>query len=394
VRVDVGSEEGPRTRLPCGASHATWGGRRGGNALRTPRRIHEPDRAEDRSARLRHEGRKPRRVRRLGRRKPEVLPQREPIDTLRLRHGPRGTAKSERGAAGEIQRKVLGVKTLEGGTPREVRAPDRGENPPRDHAHVLGSNPWIPARASAVERMGHFGGHRRTCCRGESLDAEPAVAQMADRKVDGPHVPRTGRRVRGNPDDAPAAREAARLERAEGRCRKARIAAKTRPVRRPLDLSVRWPVLRGTAAAGAFGRRNGTRSLAKGKKGKASREVSGSGRGQASEGEKPKDAAGMEQARQVVQARREEGGRTLDVPTVPDPRSWQRRRGRSRSFGSGAGRPGGLGTARRGSLTADASKGSETSGRDAARERGPVSRRAARWSARRERRASHKDHWS
>lgn len=76
----------------------------------------------------------------------------------------------------------------------------------------------------------------------------------------------------------PMRRQPAKLPastRAKDRCRKARIAARSGPVRRPLDRTV----------DGALGRRNGTRSLAKGKKGKASREVSGSGRGQTSEGE-------------------------------------------------------------------------------------------------------------
>lgn len=50
----------------------------------------------------------------------------------------------------------------------------------------------------------------------------------------------------------------------------------------------------------SFGIRNGERSVAKGTKDKASREVSGLGREQTSEGENPKDAAGMEQARQVA----------------------------------------------------------------------------------------------
>lgn len=53
---------------------------------------------------------------------------------------------------------------------------------------------------------------------------------------------------------------------------------------------------------------------AKERKGKASRKVSGSGYGQISEGENPKGAVGMEQARQVGKARREEGVRATDEP--------------------------------------------------------------------------------
>jgi hypothetical protein len=53
---------------------------------------------------------------------------------------------------------------------------------------------------------------------------------------------------------------------------------------------------------------------AKERKGKANRKVSGSGRGQTSEGKNPKDAVGMEQARQVGQAMREEGVRATDEP--------------------------------------------------------------------------------
>jgi hypothetical protein len=49
---------------------------------------------------------------------------------------------------------------------------------------------------------------------------------------------------------------------------------------------------------------------AKEKKGKANRKVSGSGSGQTSEGRNPKDVAGMEQAWQARQTRREEGVRT------------------------------------------------------------------------------------
>jgi hypothetical protein len=53
---------------------------------------------------------------------------------------------------------------------------------------------------------------------------------------------------------------------------------------------------------------------AKERKGKASREVSGSGRGQSSEGKNPKDAVEMKKTRQVGQARREEGVRATDEP--------------------------------------------------------------------------------
>jgi len=52
---------------------------------------------------------------------------------------------------------------------------------------------------------------------------------------------------------------------------------------------------------------------AKEKKGTASRKVSGSGRGQTSEGKNPKDAAGMEQAWQVRGRRRGRPQRILEV---------------------------------------------------------------------------------
>lgn len=51
---------------------------------------------------------------------------------------------------------------------------------------------------------------------------------------------------------------------------------------------------------------------AKEKKGKANRKVSGSGSSQTSEGRNPKDVAGMEQAWQARQTRREEGERTAE----------------------------------------------------------------------------------
>jgi len=53
---------------------------------------------------------------------------------------------------------------------------------------------------------------------------------------------------------------------------------------------------------------------AKEKRGKASRKVSGSERGQTSEGKNPMDAVEMEQARQAGQAMRGEGVRATDEP--------------------------------------------------------------------------------
>lgn len=70
-----------------------------------------------------YEGKKPRRARQRSadRIRPEskAKSRRGPIETLRLRHDPRGTAKSERGVAGEIQSKVHGVNPWRAGKTQE-----------------------------------------------------------------------------------------------------------------------------------------------------------------------------------------------------------------------------------------------------------------------------------
>jgi len=66
--------------------------------------------------------------------------------------------------------------------------------------------------------------------------------------------------------------------------------------------------------AGPAGHGTTTTRPAKEKKGTANRKVSGSGRSQSSEGNNPKDAVGMRQARQVCKARREEGVRETGEP--------------------------------------------------------------------------------
>jgi len=108
------------------------------------------------------------------------------------------------------------------------------------------------------------------------------------------------------------------------RCRRARRSSKadrearrpSREVRQPgatglktgelSNLSERWPQ----------GCQDGGRTMrpAKERKGKASRKVSGSGYGQISEGENPKGAVGMEQARQVE---RRGAKRACGQPTNP-----------------------------------------------------------------------------
>lgn len=112
-----------------------------------------------------YEGKKPRRARQRRadriRLESNARSRRGPIETLRLRHDPRGTAKSERGAAGEIQSKVHGVNPWRAGKPKRGASFGKRLNPvlkPRAcpglqslHPNALSSAVvgWAVKRASA-----------------------------------------------------------------------------------------------------------------------------------------------------------------------------------------------------------------------------------------------------